>query len=639
MRDKGHVASRGLHVLLRDMNSRVSFGLTLRLLVALIAFGAIPLAVSVVAGSRMSRSLVIEQSSQALVELARRQAVQIATEIDRQRVILRLLADRLTRFADSIDHEMPLLTPDGTSGPHPPGGAHVFEGFRVVTTGGRVLSAVSQRTEQPCWPGEVPATDWKQTTIAIHRAEDDHVVAYLLAVPVAENQDSVWLEAHVAAEDVPSVLAIPEHMMSGVESALYDDSGGLLLVGHSHASEELLSLGAGLPVVLGVGDGHDPDGADAHEHDDGNPAIGPSARPTPGTDDQRIRTVDISGIPYLMTGAPIPGIDWVYLVAMPLPEALTPLFRLRTTAAVGVIGLVVLILLTAFLAARSISTPLHELAAAAVSLGHGGEFEPIQQTRTDEIGLLADSFNQMASDLHSTRAEIDRLHARDLERAQQLATIGEMASGIAHEIRNPLAAVMGVLDLASGEIDVEHPPRELLREASVQLRRIEDTTSQLLRFARPPELREITADASLLAERAIRLTAAQARSLRVALTLANESAGQAVHVDPELLVQVLVNLVLNAIQACGPGGHVEVAVSATDDQVLLAVADDGPGVTDEVRESIFRPFFTTKAAGTGLGLSISRQIVERHGGFLQLADTAVGARFVISLPRSTGATT
>jgi hypothetical protein len=234
---------------------------------------------------------------------------------------------------DSVAHKLSSLTTDAIDGSRQPRGTQVFEGLRVVTSGGRVLSQISQRDQQPFWPAEVPAADWNERVITVHRTEENHVVAYLLSVPVTGQGDSVWLEAHVAAQDVPYVFAIPEHMMTGVESAVYDDTGGLLLVGHSHASEELLSLGSGVAVRPEGREDHDPAEKGEHEHDSGNPAIGqPVDHPASGIDARRTRRVEIGGIPYLTAAATIPVVDWVYLVAMPLPDALAPLIQLRRPA-------------------------------------------------------------------------------------------------------------------------------------------------------------------------------------------------------------------------------------------------------------------------------------------------------------------
>jgi signal transduction histidine kinase len=239
----------------------------------------------------------------------------------------------------------------------------------------------------------------------------------------------------------------------------------------------------------------------------------------------------------------------------------------------------------------------------------------------------------MAEDLDRSREEIDRLHAQGLERTHQLASVGELASGVAHEVRNPLTGVLGAIELALKRLPEDDPSRTLLDEAERQLRRIETTTTQLLRYARPPQLREMTVDANLLVERTSRLIAPQAGAAAVSVTTDGDGGPIPVRADPEQVVQVLVNLALNGIHAMEHGGRLTLRVAHAGGWVRLSVVDTGPGVPVDIRDNIFRPFFTSKHQGTGLGLPISRQIIERHGGTLLLETTpGGGATFVVTLP-------
>jgi signal transduction histidine kinase len=300
---------------------------------------------------------------------------------------------------------------------------------------------------------------------------------------------------------------------------------------------------------------------------------------------------------------------------------------------VGIGILVLLIVITGVAAARSVTTPLRELATAARRFGREGHHQPLAARTADELGALVTSFNTMAVDLQRSREEIEHLHAREMERAQQLATVGELASGVAHEIRNPLTGVRGAIELALRRLPVEEPARPLLEEAQQQLARIEGATTQLLRFARPPEPREVTVDASLLVERALHVVASRAETAGITLREERAAAAAPVRVDPELMVQVLVNLMLNGIEAMSAGGVLTVSLAPRFPDVWISVRDTGAGVPPETRADIFRPFFTTKHQGTGLGLSISQQIVARHHGALRVEDGSPGgATFIVVLP-------
>jgi signal transduction histidine kinase len=162
---------------------------------------------------------------------------------------------------------------------------------------------------------------------------------------------------------------------------------------------------------------------------------------------------------------------------------------------------------------------------------------------------------------------------------------------------------------------------------------METTTTRLLQFARPPELRELVVDANSIVDRAARIVDAPAKSAEIDLEVEPTEAPIAVRVDPELMVQVVVNLLLNGIEAMSPAGRLTVRASRHPPEVWIDVRDTGPGIPPELRSEIFRPFYTTKPQGTGLGLSISQQIVQRHGGSLRAeSPPSGGTTFVIALP-------
>ncbi len=569
-------------------------GLRGKLLILLLAFGAIPLGAAILVGYTVSRSIITEQAESALRELTVRQAVHITTELTREQLLLRTITGQLPR-PPLLEETTSVVLSRLLEQSLPEDG--VFDGLRLVSADGRLLAGVALRNTAPHWPASVPSADWTQKSIIVHR-ENNHVLAYVLAVPVGDTDQRPWLEGHVPAEDFTRLFSMPTHMIGAVESAVFEHSGAPVVVGHEHAAEELASA---IPVV--------------------------------GDNSATISQIDLQGMPSLVATVPIDNTDWVLTTALPLEIALAPLARLRDTASIGAIVLVVIILLTGILAARSITTPLHELAGAARHFGRAGTYKSVHQRSSDEVGVLVASFNRMADDLQHSREEIDRLHAKEMERAQQLASVGELASGVAHEIRNPLTGVRGALELALKELSQQDPSRPLLEEAQKQLERIQAATTQLLRYARPPELREVTVDANHLADRATRVVEAQATNAGVKLGTEPSSDPVPVNVDPELMVQVLVNLMLNGVDAMQPGGELTVWVSRHAPEVWIGVRDTGHGIPPEVRSEIFRPFFTTKHQGTGLGLPISHQIVARHGGSMRAEDTpGGGTTFIVTLP-------
>lgn len=575
--------------------AHAGWGLRGKLLTLLLAFSVPPLAVVVAVGYTVSRSIITDQAERALREVTAQQALHLATELSRERLLLRTIAGHLPR-AGVLSRTEPERLADLLVQGLPEGG--VFDGLRIVAPDGRVLASVALRNTAPHWPASAPAVDWAERRVAVHREGPD-VLALLVAVPATAPPVGAWLEGHVRATDFAAVFALPDHLMGGVELAVVDGAGSLITAGHPHAAEDLS-------------------------------AASRSGGPAEAT---ALRRGSLGGAPALVAVAPVEGTDWSVIAALPIALALAPLARLRDTTIAGAVGLVALILVTGMLTSRTVTRTLRELGTAARRFGRGAMYELPRPRTRDEVAHLVEAFSRMAQDLEHSRGEIERLHETEMERAQQLATVGELASGVAHEIRNPLTGVRGAIDLALRGLAAEEATRVLLEEAQRQLARMENATTQLLRYARPPELREVVVDANELAERALHVVTPEADRRGVRLRMEPSADAAPVRVDPELMVQVLVNLLLNAVDVTADGGTVTLWIARHAPEMWLGVRDTGPGVPQHQREQVFRPFFTTKGQGTGLGLSISRQIVTRHGGSLRIEDTpGGGATFVVALP-------
>jgi two-component system NtrC family sensor kinase len=242
----------------------------------------------------------------------------------------------------------------------------------------------------------------------------------------------------------------------------------------------------------------------------------------------------------------------------------------------------------------------------------------------------------MAGQLRESAARIRDLHAEEMRRAEQLATVGELAAGVAHELKTPLLGIAGGVQLLGRHLDpADAEGRHLIDELLQRVGRMESAVQELLSYARPSPARRSRLDLNAIVERALALVEPRAERSAVTIRRALSDGLPPVLVDPEQIGQVVVNLALNGVEAMQSGGMLVVATRRVDGGVELSVGDSGPGVTVEEREKIFRPFYTTKHAGTGLGLAIVRQIVDRHGGRVALADRAGGAEFVVSLPVDT----
>ncbi len=253
--------------------------------------------------------------------------------------------------------------------------------------------------------------------------------------------------------------------------------------------------------------------------------------------------------------------------------------------------------------------------------------------RNDDIGDLGRDFNEMVRQLRESREEIQRLYRTQMSRAEHLATLGELATGLAHEIRNPLAGIAGVMDIIARDLPESSPAREVLSEVQQEILQIKRILSDLLESARPkpPDFRP--ADLNATAEHAVALARQQtiSRSIEIKLSRAHEL--PPVEHDAGQIQQVLLNLLLNAIQAIDDAGNIRVRVGSEDGFATVAISDTGRGIPPEHLANIFRPFFTTKKRGTGLGLSLVSRIVEAHGGRVQVASTpGQGSQFMVWLP-------
>ncbi len=241
-----------------------------------------------------------------------------------------------------------------------------------------------------------------------------------------------------------------------------------------------------------------------------------------------------------------------------------------------------------------------------------------------------------------TRREMELAGVRQqLGRSEKLAAIGTLAAGVAHEINNPIGVIKNKVEILRHRIDDGDPQDDLRRELDVidrHTNRIGNVTQGLLTFAKegPFSLRPVAVNA--LAREAAELVQAPFRSAQIELALALDPRDPQVMGSANHLLQVLINILLNARDASPPGSTVFVSTRRIDDRVALEIRDEGTGIPAELIPKIFDPFFTTKDVdkGTGLGLAISHGIVERHEGEIEVASTVgEGTTFVVTLPSPT----
>ena len=333
------------------------------------------------------------------------------------------------------------------------------------------------------------------------------------------------------------------------------------------------------------------------------------------------------------TAARVAGV--IAITAIPRSAAYLTARDLLDNLMLVSMALIVAGAVVALLISHRLTKPLEQLALGAERIGQGDFDTRVHAESSDEIGALAVAFNRMASGLQEREHALIQAQ-RALVHSAKMAAFGQLGAGIAHEVNNPLAGILGHAQLAIRRLGPENPAKASLDLIAQETRRCSDIIKNLLRFARQdtPQFQPVNANEAVGAALSIVDHQLSLHGIRIVREL-GESLPQ-VNGDINQLQQVLVNLAINAQQAmAGQRGELSVRTRAVGGQVLIELQDSGPGISSELQKKIFEPFFTTKAAGqgTGLGLSVSYGIIESHGGRIEVRSSpGHGATFVISLP-------
>lgn len=248
---------------------------------------------------------------------------------------------------------------------------------------------------------------------------------------------------------------------------------------------------------------------------------------------------------------------------------------------------------------------------------------------------------QVIANILSSRLETGWLsqaeYDRQLLRAEQMMAIGQVAAGVAHELRNPLTSIKGLVQVNLRDLVARGLPAEDLAIVEHEIRRMERTLQTFLDFARPPQPNRRLVDMTELVQRVLSLVGGRASKQQVAIRFL-QTAPVETEVDQDQIQQLLLNLVLNALDAMPQGGTVEIDLrTPRDGFVELYVRDTGPGIAPHILPKVFETFVSSKETGVGLGLPLSKRIAEDHGGNLSVYNLpAAGACFVLRLPARAG---
>lgn len=389
----------------------------------------------------------------------------------------------------------------------------------------------------------------------------------------------------------------------------------------------------------------------------GTQVLSPAEQALVSTQTLRSGTVEREGVePALAAFAPVKVLNWGVLAEQPQSIALRAATRVRDYALFwAAIGLTLAGALSVWLA-RGVSKPIAELSVAAKALSEG-RYDAVTPTveGSDELAAFAGTFRQMATEIRRRDEEIGgwnrelqaRVDARTAElkaaqdqilRTRRLAALGTMGAGIAHELNNPLTAVLGLTGMLRMNAGKDSPELvETLTEITTAAKRMSTIVSRL-RDLTDAEREGSGARFKLQQPVSVALAAFAPKlaAQKIALSTDLEAPAPDVQGDAAQLQELVTHLVDNAIHAMPAGGSLTVAISVVDGQALkLTVADTGRGISLPMQERIFDPFFTTKddPAGVGLGLSTSHQIVQRHHGKLSVSsEPGKGSTFTVLLP-------
>ena len=321
---------------------------------------------------------------------------------------------------------------------------------------------------------------------------------------------------------------------------------------------------------------------------------------------------------------------------------------------VAAAGVVVVIALTYFIT-RSMIHPLEAMVKASNRIAAGDFDAEVNVSSRDEIGILAGSFNKMLASIKQMKIELEAW-ARTLEekvkkrteelitvqsqmaQSEKLASLGRLAAGVAHEINNPLGGILTFSMLALEDCDEDNPLRQSLEVIVKQTMRCREIVKGLLDFARQTSTSATITEINSIVEKTLSLLENQAIFHNIRIAKRFDPSLPEAFIDAGQLQQVVVNIVLNAVDAMEESGvlTVETRTVPATQEALIRISDTGKGIPQEIMPFIFEPFFTTKKVGkgTGLGLAIVHGIVTRAGGKVEVASSPQGASFTVRLPLS-----
>ena len=321
----------------------------------------------------------------------------------------------------------------------------------------------------------------------------------------------------------------------------------------------------------------------------------------------------------------MPDLAWDLMILTPKKVALEQVQQLLWKLLGLLAGIVVIAIVLAIGISGRIARPIQALTTLTRAVGQDADTLPAVVEGGSEVAELSVAFNRMIADLRHSREH--------LVRASKLAAVGEMAAMLAHEVRNPLGIMRTCAQLLSRQQNLDARGAEMLDYMVGECDRINDLVTGLLDSARPHDPVYEPNDINEIVRHVTEMLRGRAREKNIAVEFDATDTPCILDCDRDQMIQVLLNLLMNAIQIAPVGGHIVISAEADDDYLSIRVEDDGPGVPPNDRESIIEPFVSHRPGGIGLGLSIVHEIIQMHRGTMSIDSSEMGgASFTIRAP-------
>ncbi|HYA35576.1 MAG TPA: HAMP domain-containing sensor histidine kinase [Candidatus Binataceae bacterium] len=292
----------------------------------------------------------------------------------------------------------------------------------------------------------------------------------------------------------------------------------------------------------------------------------------------------------------------------------------------------------AYLLAERYVEPIHAVADAAQNIAARGLETLPAPNRRDEIGLLVRSFNEMVDQLRRARER-----EAELNRLERFTALGQLAGGLAHEIKNPLNFISLALDQLRTRYgrQLNSDSDSFVHQISLmkdEIHRLSELVQSFLNYGRPIEIHPAPTDIKAIVDGVLQISESKMRSQSIAVVEDSNGSRTTLNVDAEKLRLCFVNVIANAIQAMPDGGELRIGFHSNNGKLVLTFQDTGVGIDPDLAQRVFEPFFTTKREGIGLGLFLSKAIVERHGGTIAISpnDGGPGTVVTFTFPLATG---